>query len=509
MSSRAHLRQALLRAAPGDPGGLFRLAVAGIEAGLEREVRSRLAALPGDAARDPRLWQALGLAHRGLLDSAEAHHAFSRAAELAPSDSLIAHSRARTALEAGYPASALFEAAARLAPADGSVLLGRAAAQLAQGDGAAGLAGLEAVLAANPGWIDGHLAFASLQAVLDPAADPRRTLRTALARLPREALLWHALLRSHMLARDYAGAAHALGEARSALGERTEFVRIEAICRGECGEAEAALAMFATLPPAADGDEALWPVRALIRLGRLDEAARLAETRFAGPSDMALWPYRALVWRALGDPRWQWLEGDPRLIGSFDLTSRIGDLDALAEVLRGLHRTAAQPLEQSVRGGTQTDGMLFARAEPEIRRLREAAADAVRAYAAQLPPHDPQHPTLAPERRDPRFAGAWSVRLAGGGHHADHVHTQGWLSSVFYVALPADPATDSPDDAAGCLVFGECRELLSDFAGFRTVRPERGRLVLFPATMWHGTRRSAAGERLTAAFDVAVPKGEA
>jgi len=39
----------------------------------------------------------------------------------------------------------------------------------------------------------------------------------------------------------------------------------------------------------------------------------------------------------------------------------------------------------------------------------------------------------------------------------------------------------------------------------RTIEPKPGRLVLFPSTMWHGTRPFDAGERLTVAFDVKRP----
>jgi hypothetical protein len=43
-------------------------------------------------------------------------------------------------------------------------------------------------------------------------------------------------------------------------------------------------------------------------------------------------------------------------------------------------------------------------------------------------------------------------------------------------------------------------------APYRLVEPKPGRLVLFPSTMWHGTRPFPAGERLTIAFDIARPR---
>ena len=108
-------------------------------------------------------------------------------------------------------------------------------------------------------------------------------------------------------------------------------------------------------------------------------------------------------------------------------------------------------------------------------------------------------------RRAPiRFAGSWSVRLTGEGFHVNHVHPAGWISSAFYVALPE--AAMGGEAHAGWLSLGEPQaELGLDLPPIRLIEPRPGRLVLFPSTMWHGTRPFATGERLTVAFDVASP----
>ena len=188
------------------------------------------------------------------------------------------------------------------------------------------------------------------------------------------------------------------------------------------------------------------------------------------------------------------------------LGSDLAPLERLADRLRSLHERSGQYMDQSVRGGSQTDGPLLSRIEPEIRQLRAAIVRAVERYVAELPPPNADHPLLG-QRRDRRirFAGSWSVRLCGGGHHASHVHPQGWISSALYVALPERQADEPPD--SGCLVLGEPEPALG--AGLpprTTVEPKPGRLVLFPSWMWHGTRPFAEGERLTVAFDVAPPR---
>lgn len=502
MSSREAALTALARAAPGNPAALLRATSDALKLGLAVLAEPYLIAATERFPRDPRLWQFLGLVRRDLQDSAGAHAAFARAAGLTPDDPLIAHSHARTALEAGFPAVPLFNRARLLAPSDESVVLGRAAALFAAGEGAAACDQLAEILAGNPGWSEGHLAYARFSAQVRPDFPIDGTLRAALVQHPRSGGLWRLLFQVWIEARNYRRTLTAVEEARAALGTGPELDRIEAICRTELGEAEAAQALFDRLPTSADAESACWPIRNLIRLGRHDEALRLAEQPFGGQGEAALWPYRTLLWRLLDDPRWLWLEGDRRLIGTYDISAELGSLGGLADVLRGLHLATGQPLDQSVRGGTQTDGNLLARAEPELRQLRGALLDAVQSYIAQLPPADPVHPMLQGRRDQYKIAGSWSVRLTDRGFHADHVHCQGWISSACYVAVP-EPDPLEPE--GGWLAFGECRDVLPDFPAFRTIEPKPGKLALFPSIMWHGTRRFGSGERMTVAFDIVRP----
>jgi hypothetical protein len=206
------------------------------------------------------------------------------------------------------------------------------------------------------------------------------------------------------------------------------------------------------------------------------------------------------------DPRCEWLEGDASLVSIVDLTDKLPALDQLANRLRHLHTAKCEHLDQSVRGGTQTDGVLFHRIEPEIRAVRAAVADAVSAHIARQLPPDARHPVLKHGRnRTPRFSGSWSVRLREKGFHANHVHPAGWFSAVLYVALPASMGSDEGKE--GWLLLGEPQvELRLGMAPTRSVEPLPGRLVIFPSVMWHGTLAFEAGERLTVSFDVAHPR---
>lgn len=509
MATKEQLRVELLRGQFARPEDLYRCCITALDLDLAAAVLARIVPLTsGPLARDPRVWQITGLAHRALQDSAAANAAFDRAAKLAPHDKLIAHSLARTALEAGYSAAALFDQALRLDRDDVSLLQGRAAALLSDGEGIVAIAELRERLAAGPNWIDGHRTFAKIQAMVAPDSDVLETVRLAVALMPGSLQLWALMIEIAMQADDYLLARQCVAAARRALGDHPEFERAEAICLGETGDFVEAQQLFERLPILARGAVVIHPLRNLIRLGRYDDAMRLADQRLPGEEDLALWPYRALLWRATGDSRWDELEGDPRLIGTFDIGHSIGPIDELVDVLRHIHRGRGGPIDQSVRGGTQTDGNLLARAEPALRRLRVALLDAVQTHVDQLPPYRADHPCLLAIRDPVQFKGAWSVRLRGEGFHVDHVHPQGWLSSAFYAALPAGAGGIDSDGRteSGWLTFGEARTLIPGLKAFRTVAPKVGTLVLFPSTMWHGTRPFKQGERITVAFDVARPR---
>jgi hypothetical protein len=158
-------------------------------------------------------------------------------------------------------------------------------------------------------------------------------------------------------------------------------------------------------------------------------------------------------------------------------------------------------LNQSVRGGTQTDGPLFSRIEPEIRALRAIIVRAVERHVARFGSSPDSHPQKMAGARRIRFSGSWSVRLVDGGFHSVHVHPRGCISSALYFSLPEGLSEDE-----GSLTLGEPPpELGLDLDPTRLVPPKVGQLVLFPSWMWHGTRPFPKGERLTVAFDVAPP----
>jgi tetratricopeptide (TPR) repeat protein len=494
--------RALLELVPNEPDAAADAGLMARRCALEEEVlplvRSAAAANPNHA----RLRQVLGLMHRALDELEPARAALDRAAALDPGDPRIAHGQARAWLDSGGAAAAKFERARQLAPEDPAVAVGLFEALVAERREEEAVPLACAELRRHPDWVPVHRMLALHLWAGGRGAEFTAALEAALKARPADILLWRELIMLLMQAQRYDAALAAIVRGRAAAGDHLLFDANEAFCHSDLGHYSEADRLFARLP--SERGVMLRFVGHLLRTGRPEQAERIAAPFARRDGGADFWPYLSLVWRLTGNPAWQWLEADPRLVGVYDLEGALPLLEELAECLRALHRDVAQPLDQSVRGGTQTPGILFSRVEPEIRALRSAVVDAVRGHAAQLPPPDPTHPLLGRARAPIRFAGSWSVRLAGGGRHANHVHPAGWLSSALYVALP-DPSARGPEPA-GWLALGEPpAELKLDLPAFRLVEPRPGRLVLFPSTMWHGTKPFAEGERLTVAFDVAIP----
>jgi tetratricopeptide (TPR) repeat protein len=487
-----------------DPDEVVRSALAARDAGRSDEGVNSVRTALGHYPRNALLWQVLGLLHRAREDSAAAMEAFDQAARLAPGDARIAHGHARVTMEAGLPALSLFERARNLSPLDGDLLTSRAAAQLAEGRGEEAIAELDAMLGNSPLWIQGHEALAALRWMLGEREIFTQSFEQALAEHPSNLELWLALIGRFTHAEMYAEADVVVARARRAAGPGIALDVAEAACASETGDVPRADHLFEALSALDNIALHVRHIRHLLRTGRTQAAGARIEPLLRRPDAEQVWPYAAIAWRLLGDSRWEWLEADPRLVGVYDIMAA-ADIAPLRDRLRSLHNTVADPIGQSVRGGTQTDGPLFARIDPEIRALRALIVRTVENHVRQFAPKDPNHPVLS---REPgasvRFAGSWSVRLAGAGHHTHHIHPQGWISSAFYVTVPDEVELGPPP--AGWLALGKPpAELGIDLAPFRTVEPKPGRLVLFPSIMWHGTMPFTGGERMSVAFDVAPP----
>jgi len=481
-----------------DAEGLAALAEQALAARCEEAALPRLQAWLARHPNDATLLHWSAMLHRALDDRAAAIAALERARGQAPESAGIAHALAHTTLEAGLPASALFERAIMLAPADGTIHLGLGAARLAEGEGERALAELRAMLDANPGWYDGHRQYAQLSGLTGRRKAAYETIGRAIERFPDADALHQLAIDLLFEAEDHEGVLDAVRRAARYCPDTPTLLLAHAVALDELGRLHESAPLFARLGPPQDSAQAIRGVRHSLRTGALARAGAELE-RWLDPAAPELWPYAAIVWRLLEDPRSEWLQGEPSLVRVVDLPDSALALPPLTALLRRLHGASGRFLGQSVRGGTQTDGHLLARIDPDVATARETLRGEVRRYLDALP-RDAAHPTFRePRTARPRFAGSWSVRLRETGFHSAHQHPQGRVSSALYVTVPQAPAGQR-----GTLELGGAPAGLGiDLEPLVTVEPEPGRLVLFPSWMWHATRRYPAGERITIAFDIA------
>ena len=96
---------------------------------------------------------------------------------------------------------------------------------------------------------------------------------------------------------------------------------------------------------------------------------------------------------------------------------------------------------------------------------------------------------------------AWANIQGPGGYEDWHAHRAGWLSGVYYVAIPEDFTADG--DGAGCIEFGAPPSLAAALPETLRIAPREGMLLLMPSHTYHRTIPFASdGRRISFAFDV-------
>jgi hypothetical protein len=182
---------------------------------------------------------------------------------------------------------------------------------------------------------------------------------------------------------------------------------------------------------------------------------------------------------------------------------------ALAAALEALHTDVQAPVDQTLRHGSQTMDNIFDQGHPLVEQLKGRITQAVDRYIAHLEslPADDSHPLRGRTSPHWRYTDSWSSRLRSSGFHTNHVHSHGWISSCYYVALPPVMTASGDGDATrdGWISFGTPDISIPgcDPGPRRQEQPRVGRLVLFPSCMWHGTLPFTDTQpRLTIAFDV-------
>lgn len=221
------------------------------------------------------------------------------------------------------------------------------------------------------------------------------------------------------------------------------------------------------------------------------------------PHDQHAIALLATAWRMLGDPRYRTIYDYGALVRTSLLETPAGwpslpaYLADLKLALARAHISTTHPFNQSVRHGSQAPDVLGID-DRAIAALPAALASSIMRYVESLGAGD--DPLRRRNFGGYAFQGMWSIRMQSGGHHVDHVHPNGWISSACYIEVP-----DALPGQEGWIRFGAPGIRTSPALGAEhVVAPKPGMLVLFPSYMWHGVNPyTTPATRMTFAFDLA------
>ena len=434
----------------------------------------------------------------------EARDAFEAALRIEPRSQSAAEGRARIALQLREENAAEHCARALSFRDDDPALQAQMIAVAMDVIGVAAIPLLETYVTAHPDHVGAQERIADLRSQAGAGDAFADAYLEALSKQPTNKPLlmsyWSTLSRS----RRYSQALRSMDANRSLFEGDREFAMLEIGIASHSGMIERASDLLKGQDNMPDAQVARG--LNLLQCNRPDEAATLLESVVdLQPDNFEAWSLLELAWRMIGHHRHSWLIGEPPLYGSSQLDLGEAELVEIAAMLRTMHRAVEQPIGQSVRGGTQTPGQLFARDDRELKMLTDALTVVIKRVFAELPPKDPRHPLLKHRNEGVAFGPSWSVRFTGGGHHVAHFHPGGIFSSACYIVVPE--AAANSDDRAGWFELGRPPiELGLDVPPIATFEPKPGRLVLFPSFLFHGTRPFTGGERMSVAFDlVPVP----
>lgn len=244
-----------------------------------------------------------------------------------------------------------------------------------------------------------------------------------------------------------------------------------------------------------------------LRMGAFEDALAYLEKAYnLAPDDQMVLADYTTALQAAKDERWKKFLDTDRFVQKRQIEvppgfSTLAEFNAtLQEELMRLHHAQREPIDQSLRGGTQLELSQLVHSNRLIAALVKSFSTSIEGFIAELTGSSDE-PFIRNIPSSVEYAGIWSVCLRSGGHHVSHAHPEGWLSSCYYVSLPS-VMSDTSD--AGYIKFGEppfaCPGAELDRI---TVKPAEGALVLFPSYFWHGTVPFDDNEpRLTVAFDI-------
>ncbi|MDT0595933.1 2OG-Fe(II) oxygenase family protein [Glaciecola petra] len=207
------------------------------------------------------------------------------------------------------------------------------------------------------------------------------------------------------------------------------------------------------------------------------------------PTNQHLIALLSTCWRLLGDARYEEYYDYDRFVkqlplgvpkGWENLDSYIQDLES---GLEEAHRYKEHPFFLSVRHGSQIPSITGS-INPAMRAFTEACKEPLQTYLSGL--CSGTSPLLFRNTGSAKLFSSWSVKLHKTGHHVNHVHQEGWLSSACHIRHAQ--TSNNKGDKSGWLKLGEPGSVCAPkLKAERYIQPQRGMIVFFPSYMWHGT----------------------
>lgn len=174
--------------------------------------------------------------------------------------------------------------------------------------------------------------------------------------------------------------------------------------------------------------------------------------------------------------------------------------EALAAHIRGHPSLRYAPEGHATRNGLHS-GDLLAEPKGPVEDLERIIVASFECYVAELPAERPAFLGDPPQQW---FLDIWALVLDRQGYQVPHIHASGWVSGVYYVAVEG-AVSDETAGHEGWIEFGRPQAIYRPTVEprLRLIRPEEGRLLLFPSYFFHRTIPfTADAKRICVAFDI-------
>lgn len=456
----------------------------------------------------------LGLALQNLQHYGEACSAYERALVLAPNDVEVLlnlgnlhreFSRLEESADAFRRAIGIFPGLAA-----GHASLGVTLYEA--GDSEAAVAALLKAVQLDPLYLEAHENLKKIRWFRGEHDEMDESFRVACERLPGSARAFCNLGAALLISHDNVGAERALlratqlqpdlGDAFHGLGQAYCYL----------DRLEEALAAHESAVACAPGN-ALFREEfgaTLIRAGEYQRAvSELRTGHELHPRRSSILAFLSIALNELGDPSVNELVDHEKFVrvARIDVPKGYDSLEAfnadLHEELQKHYHNPYHPMDQTMRGGTQTPNNLFQNPTGLIRVLKEQITRVAKEFIDDLDPN-PAHPFLRFINRDFVFTGVWSTIIQASGYDCSHVHNEGWMSGTYYARVP-DFDKDQLVRHDGCIQFGEPNAMYTSErnATRRIIEPKVGTVILFPSYYWHGVRKfDRNGVRHSISYDL-------